>query len=307
MTEHYWNQDPAAPAPPTWQQTPRAVPPQFGRPGSAAPPARNGSPGSPTPPAPVPSAAPAPTGTRHPAPAPQPSRPPGPRVRGRVRVLRHWRLLLAAVLPCLVLAGVGWWAWPGRPAPLPARLVAGTVQAELLTPDGVSRLAGVTLVQGPWSDEPHAPVTVSPANCAVAAGPATRSVYGREWTAFLSATYQDAGNSGAYTVNQVIGVFPDNAKAGAALRALATGLAGCPSSTRTDQAGRTTTWAYTAYPPTPAAVVWTATQNAGTGWACHHQARLKGAALVEVAVCAAGNGQPTASKLADALTGKVTA
>lgn len=222
------------------------------------------------------------------------------------RALRHWRLLLVAVVPCLVLAGVGWWAWPRQPTALPPHIVAGTVQADLLTPDSVSRLVGTTLVSGPRSNQPHAPVTVSPSNCAVAVGPVTQSVYGRAWTAFLSATYQDAGGTGAYTVNQVIGVFPDSGKAGAAFRTLTAGLTRCPSSTRTDQAGRTSKWAYTAEPPTPVAVVWTAAQEGGAGWACYHQARLKGTSLVQVAVCEAGDGQPATTKLADALTGQVS-
>ncbi|MFC7180704.1 sensor domain-containing protein [Kitasatospora paranensis] len=306
MSKHYWGPGPAAPAPPTWQQTPRAVPPQFARPGPAAPPARNAAPGTPAQPAPV-HEPPPPPPPRPAAGAPQPSRPQTPRARRAVRALRHWRLLSAAVVPCLVLAGVGWWVWPRQPAAIAPRIVAGTVQADILPPEAVSRLAGATLVPGPRSDRPHAAIEVSPADCAVAVGPATQSVYGRAWTAFLSATYQDAGSSGAYTVNQVVGVFPDGAKAGAALRTLTAGLGRCPSSTRTDQAGRTTTWAYAAYPATPVAVVWTATQNTVAGWACYHQARVKGAALIEVAVCEAGDGRPTASKLADALAGQVSA
>jgi hypothetical protein len=210
------------------------------------------------------------------------------------------------VLPCLTLAGIGWWYWPGEPAPVPLHLVEGTVNATLLTPDEASRLAGTTLVSGPRSNQPPAAMTASASKCAVAVGPATQSVYGHEWTAFLSATYQDAGGSGAYAVNQVIGVFPDSTKARAAFQTLTTGLARCTSATRTDEAGRTTTWSYTAYPATPAAVVWTATQNAGAGWACYRQAHLKGTSLIQVGVCEAGNGKPAASKIAEALSGKVT-
>lgn len=217
---------------------------------------------------------------------------------------------MAAVVPCLVLAGVGWWLWPQQPTSLPPHVAAGTVQADLVSPDSVSRLAGTTLVAGPQSNRPHAPLAVSPSECAVAAGPTTQSVYGQAWTAFLSATYQDAGATGAYTVNQVIGVFPDSEKTGAAFQTLTDGLTKCPSSTVTDQAGRTAKWAYTAHPPTEVAVAWTAAQDGaqdgGAQWACHHQARVKGTSLVQVAVCQAGDGQPTTAKLADELTGKVS-
>ncbi|GAA0698743.1 hypothetical protein GCM10010193_62010 [Kitasatospora atroaurantiaca] len=269
MTEHYWKTDPAAPAPPSRPQTPGAGPLQQ-------------------------------------ALTPQPSRSQGPSTRRLARALRHWRLLLAAVVPCLVLAGVGWWAWPQQPTGLPPHIAAGTVDADLLSPDSVSRLAGTTLVAGSRSNRPHAPLTVSPSDCAVAVGPTTQSVYGQAWTAFLSATYQDAGDTGAYTVNQVIGVFPDGEKAGTAFQTLTAGLTKCPSSTRTDQAGRTSKWAYTAQPPTPVAVAWTASQGGSAKWACYHQARVKGTSLVQVAVCQAGDGQPTTAKLADALTGKVS-
>lgn len=240
------------------------------------------------------------------APAPPLLPPQGPEVPRPGRVLRHWKLLLAAVVPCLVLAGIGWWAWPRQPSDLPLHVAAGTVEADLLTSDDVSRLAGTTLVSGPRSNRPATPVTVSPSNCAVVAGPTTQSVYGNAWTAFLSATYRDAGNTGAYTVNQVIGVFPDGEKAGAAFRTLTAGLTECSTSTRTDQAGRASTWAYQAEPPTEVAVAWTAAQDGSTNWACHRQARLKGASLVQVAVCQAGDGQPTTAKLAEALTGKVS-
>ncbi|MEV6212958.1 sensor domain-containing protein [Kitasatospora sp. NPDC051914] len=267
MTDDHRNTPPAE-TPPTRQQTPEAVPSQ--------------------------------------QPAPPLAPPRGPGTRGLARALRHWRLFLAAVVPCLVLAVVGWWIWPQQPTGLPPHIAAGTVQADLLSPDGAGRLAGTTLVAGPRSNRPHAPLAVSPPDCAVAVGPTTQSVYGQAWTAFLSATYRDAEGTGAHTVNQVIGVFPDGEKAGAAFRTLTDGLAKCPSSTRTDQAGRTTKWAYTAQPPTPVAVAWTAAQDGSAKWACHHQARVKGTSLLQVAVCQAGDGQPTAAKLADALTGKVS-
>uniref|UniRef100_UPI0011EA63F0 sensor domain-containing protein n=1 Tax=Kitasatospora sp. MBT63 TaxID=1444768 RepID=UPI0011EA63F0 len=265
---------------------------------------------------PGPAAAPAPgPGPATPSAPPQqgPARrsspPPGPGARRGVRVLRqlrHWRLLLAAVLPCLVLAGIGWWAWPQQPTGLPPHIAEGTVQAGLLDPDGVSRLAGTTLVAGPRSNRPHAPLTVAPSECAAAAGPTTQSVYGQAWKAYLSATYQDAGGSGAYTVNQVLGVFPDTDKAAAAFQALTDGLAKCPSATVTGQADRSSKWAYTARPATEVAVAWTAAQDGSAGWACYHQARLKGTNLVQASVCQAGDGESTSWKVADELTKKVT-
>jgi hypothetical protein len=203
-------------------------------------------------------------------------------------------------------AGAGWAARPSASAPVPLHLVAGTVQADLLGPEQASQLVGTTLASGPRSSRPPAALTVSPATCAVAAGPATQAVYGHQWTAFRSATYQDASGTGAVTVNQVVGVFPDTAGADAAFRALTTGLTRCPSTARTDRTGHSTSWTYTAYPPGQAAVVWTASENDGSGWACYHQARETGKALIEVGVCEAGDGQPAVSGLADALAGKVT-
>lgn len=210
------------------------------------------------------------------------------------------------MVPCLVLAGIGWWVWPQQPTGLPPHIAEGTVQADLLSADSVSGLAGTTVVAGPQSNRPHAALAVAPSECAVAAGPTTQSVYGQAWKAFLSATYQDAGGTGAYTVNQTFGVFPDTDTAGTALQRLTDGLAKCPSATVADQAGRSSKWAYTARPATEAAVVWAAAQDGAAGWACFHQARVKGASLVQVAVCQAGDGASTASKIADELAGKVT-
>ncbi|WP_405009888.1 sensor domain-containing protein [Kitasatospora sp. NBC_01539] len=290
MTKHYWNQDPAAPAPPTWQQTPRAVPPQLGHGGAA--------PSVPVQPSAGPSAQPPAASVT----------PPGARAARRgIGVLRHWRLPVAAVVPCLLLAGIGWWFWPQQPTVLPPHIAEGTVQADLLSADGVSKLAGTTVVAGPQSNRPHAPLAVAPSECAVAAGPTTQSVYGQAWKAFLSATYQDAAGSGSYTVNQVIGVFPDSGKAAAAFRTLTDGLTKCPSSTLTDQAGRTSKWTYAAHPATEVAVAWTATQGDTANWACYHQARVKGASLIQASVCQAGDGGPSVFMIADELTGKVTA
>ncbi|GAA2155537.1 hypothetical protein GCM10009760_55570 [Kitasatospora kazusensis] len=225
--------------------------------------------------------------------------------RGSARV--RWRWLTAgAATVCLVLAAVGWRVWPGHQGKSPARLVVGTVQAELLSPQQASVLAGVSLGPGATSHEPPPAIAAVPSSCAVAVGPVTRTVYGNGWSAFLSATYQDAEGTGSYTVSQAIGVFPDNGKAAGALKVLTDGLGRCPSSSRTDGAGRTSKWAYKTYEPTPVAVAWTATQDGGGGWACYRQARLKGPALLQVAVCEAGDGQAVASKIADGFAGKVS-
>lgn len=226
--------------------------------------------------------------------------------RGLAGLLRRWPLLAAAVVPCLILAGIGWWIWPEQPPVGPPHIAAGTVQADLLSPDSVSRVAGTTLVAGAQSDRPGAELKVSPSACGVAAGPTTRSVYGDGWNAFLSATYRDSAGSGSYTVNQVIGVYPDSEKAGAAFQVLTKGLSKCPSSTRTDQAGRTAKWKYKAHPATEVAVAWTATQDAEVNWSCAHQARVMGTSLIQVSVCQAGEGQATASKLTDHLAKKVS-
>lgn len=225
---------------------------------------------------------------------------------GRRPLAEHWRWLIAGVMAtCLVAAGVVWAIWPSQPGPIPLHLVNGTVQADLLTPDQVSKVTGTTVVSGPRADQVPAAVAVTPATCEVASGPATQSVYGHAWTGFVSATYPDAGGSGGYTVNQVVGAFPDSGAAGAAFKTLTAGLAQCSSSTTTGQAGRTARWAYQAYPATPIAVAWTATQDRGNGWACYHQAQLSGSALLQVAICEGGNGAPAASALAGALAEKV--
>lgn len=237
-----------------------------------------------------------------------PPRPPGPPGRWR-RLLPsgHWRWLIAgAVASCLVTIGVAWAIWPSQPAAVPLQLVNGTVQADLLTPAQVSQVAGVTVVSGPRADQVPAAVSVTPSTCAAAAGPATTSVYGHSWTGFLSATYEDADGSGDYTVNQVVGVFPSTGYANAAFKTLTGGLSQCKSSTTTGQAGRTTKWNYSSYPATPVAVAWSASQANSGGWACYHQARVQGSALIQVAVCEGGNGQPAVSVIADAIGQKVS-
>lgn len=230
--------------------------------------------------------------------AAQASAPRGARARARAAAaLRRWRLPLAAVLPCLLLAGVGWWRWPSPPAPVPLHLVAGTVHAALLTPEQASRLTGVSLGSGPRAAEPAPALATDPPSCGVAVGPTTQAVYGRDWTAFLSATYQDAGGFGDYTLTQVAGVYPDSAKAGAVLQGLAAGLRSCPSAVRTDQGGRSSRWTYQVDDATRDGVSWTAVQDGGNGWACYRRAQLKGRSLLQVGICEAGDGRPAVQAL----------
>lgn len=301
---------------PTWQQTPRATPPPMGSPAPlTTPPRKAPAPASPAPgtavartaapQAPAVRAATALTGPPAQAPArtaaQASAQAPAPRAtRTRVRIaaaLRRRRLPLAAVLPCLVLAGVGWWRWPSQPAPVPLHLVAGTVHAALLTPEQASRLTGVSLTSGPRAAEPAPALAADPSSCGIAVGPATQAVYGKDWTAFLSATYQDAGGFGDYTLTQVAGVYPDSAKAGAVLQGLAAGLRSCPSAVRTDQDGRSSRWTYRVDAATQDGVAWTAVQDGGNGWACYRQAQLKGRSLLQAGICEAGDGRPTVQAL----------
>jgi len=45
--------------------------------------------------------------------------------------------------------------------------------------------------------------------------------------------------------------------------------------------------------------------GASSGWACHHQARVTGTSLLQVAVCDAGNGDAIAAKVADQFAARV--
>ena len=203
--------------------------------------------------------------------------------------------------------GITWGVWPSSPKTVPLHLARGTVQADILTPDQVSRLAGTSLASGPRSNEPPAALSASPAVCSPVVGATTKSVYGSDWKTFLSATYQDAAGTGDYTVSQVIGAYPSNASAGAAYRTLLNGLYGCHTAVRTDPSGRTSKWAYQLTFISPTAVGWTAAQDAGSGWSCYHRAQQKGKALLQVTVCEAGDGSSTAAAIAQRFAGQVSA
>ncbi|WP_033215566.1 sensor domain-containing protein [Kitasatospora phosalacinea] len=208
---------------------------------------------------------------------------------------------------CLAVAGGAWWLWLRNPDPgQDLHVAAGTVQADLLSPDDVSALTETTVVAGPRLSEPPPELTAEPSNCAAAVGPATRTVYGNSWKAFLAATYQDAAGTGDYTVTQVIGVYPDAVEAESAYKTLADGVKGCPTAVRTDQDGGTSTWNYSSDTSSPDAIAWTSSQYAADGWSCYRQARLKDATLLQVALCQAGDGKTAAAAIADKLAAKVT-
>lgn len=237
-----------------------------------------------------------------PSPPSPPSPPPG------LKTPRHYpRWFLPAVIgACVVLvAGVTWLAWPTSSGPS-NHLVAGTVQATVLSADEVSSLAGTTVIPASSASVPPAPLSADKPACVVSVGPATQAVYGKAWTGFLSVTYQDVARKGSITVTQVAAVFPDADGATAAFKTLTGGLGGCPSSSVTDRSGRATQWQYKVGTQASTSVGWTAAENgAGSGWACHHQARVTGTSLLQVAVCDAGNGEAIAAKVADQFAARV--
>ncbi|MEO3777200.1 sensor domain-containing protein [Micromonospora sp. B11E3] len=210
-------------------------------------------------------------------------------------------LIGAAAATVLLLVGVGYWVWPRNEL----RVVSGTVQASVLDAEEVSRLVGVTLASDVSASEPQPPLTADPPRCVMAVGPATQAVYGRGWTAFLSATYQDSEAVPDNTVTQVVALYPDGDQAGKVFRSLAEGVRICNSAVRTDPNQTTSSWTYQLGATGSDIVTWTATQDGAGGWACHRQARLKGTAVLQVAVCQAGDGGPAAAKILDRFADRV--
>jgi hypothetical protein len=188
----------------------------------------------------------------------------------------------------------------GRPMP---HVPAGTVQASFLGIDEVSTVLGTALTTGGSSGEPPPPLTADPPACAVAVGPGTQSVYVRGWTTFRSETFQDA--NGDYTVAQVLGSYTDDEQARKVFGTLTDGVKGCLTAVRTDADQSTTKWTYAVGSAHSTALGWTATQDAGDGWACYRQARLKGKVVLQGGVCSAGDGMQAATKIADALASRV--
>jgi len=182
----------------------------------------------------------------------------------------------------------------------------GTVQSSFLTLDEVGSLLGTTLASRTIESEPPPSLSVDPTACAAAVGPGTQSVYARGWTVFQSATYQDSDYVSDHTVTQVLGVYSDSSQAGMVFRTLADGLKGCTSAVRTDADQSTSKWTYSTDSSTSVDVSWTATQDAGDGWACYRRAHLKGRAVVQVAVCGAGDGKQAASKIIEKFSERVS-
>lgn len=222
------------------------------------------------------------------------------------------RLLIIGLVVVVVLGGSGltWALWPTKsktPAAVsPRHVVPGTLQSSILTPDDVSTTVGTTVITGSSVNQPPPALTADPASCAIAVGPATVSGYTKGWTVFYSTTYQDSGGTGDYTVTQTIGRYGDPGQSGAVFQALGQGVAACPSATRTDQNKNAVKWNYSVDANTPNQLAWTASQDAGGGWACYRQARLKGTAVLQVAICEGGDGKAAAAKVADAFEAKVS-
>jgi hypothetical protein len=218
-------------------------------------------------------------------------------------------LALGAVLVLLVAGGVTWALWPdddkAPAASNPRHVVPGTLQAAVLTPDEASRALGTTVVAGLVVDQPPAALTVDPASCAVAAGPATVSGYPQGWTIYLSTTYQDSAGVGDYNVTQTIGVYGSADQASGIFGKLGEGLKGCQSATRTDANKNAVKWNYAVDTATADTIAWKAEQDGGGGWACYRQARLKGKDIVQVAICEGGDGKAAAAGVADQLTARV--
>ncbi len=293
-------------APQPAQPGPFAPPPGYGPP--QAPPPGYGSPQAPQPVYGPPQGAPS-------QPLPQPPQPPQPpQTRSFApKVPRdRRRLLIIGLVVVVVLGGGGltWALWPSKSkAPVassPQHVVPGTLQASILTPDDISKAVGTTVISGSAVNQPPAALTADPASCAMAVGPATVSGYTKGWTVFYSTTYQDSGGTGDYTVTQTIGDYGDPGQAGTVFQALGQGIAACPSATRTDQNKNTVKWNYSVGANTPNQLAWTAAQDAGGGWACYRQARLKGAAVLQVAICEGGDGKAAVAKVADAFAAKVS-
>ncbi|MGY0235397.1 sensor domain-containing protein [Longispora urticae] len=240
-------------------------------------------------------AAQGPPAAEEPPVAPEPPAEPGPAAP------RRWPLaVLTSVGTALVLlVGFGFWV-SSQSLPVP-----GTTQASVLTPNEASALAGVRLTAGASGSEPPPPLAADPSDCAVAVGPGTRSVYARGWKTYLASTYQDARNVEDHLVTQVLGVYDDADEAGRVFRTLTEGLRSCPQATRTDQDQSTSNWVYTVEKSDTDTLSWTAAQDPGDGWVCYRQARRKGKAVLQVAVCQAGDGRRAAAQLADAFAAKV--
>src|SRR5262245_37904304 len=70
-----------------------------------------------------------------------------PVIRGNAKAARtpRWMLSVLVLVTCLVFGVIGWTLWPKQQPVVPLHLTAGTVQADLLTPEQVSKLAQTTV------------------------------------------------------------------------------------------------------------------------------------------------------------------
>ncbi|WP_370948814.1 sensor domain-containing protein [Amycolatopsis sp. cg5] len=211
---------------------------------------------------------------------------------------RRWALVL--VVNCLVLTGIGLWAfWPQA-----VRLLPGSVQASVLPIEEAGAVLGVTLLSSTDSTEPPPELATTPESCKAAVGPATRAVYGGGWTKFYSATYQDSADVADHVVIQVLGTYPDGKQAGEVFTTLSKAVSGCESATRT-AGGASSKWLYEADETTPDTLTWSAFQSGGGEWGCYRQAKLKGSTVLQAAVCQSGFGAPAAAKIAEKFAAKV--
>ncbi len=224
------------------------------------------------------------------------------------RARARWVRLATAIVAAGTLGLIGGCtsSVTGAPHSNPSfHLVPGTIQASFVSIDGVSSLVGVTLESSSGSSQPPAPLSGDPASCAVAVGPGTQSVYRSGWAVFGSAMYQDSDSVADHAVTQVLGKYSTVAQAAAVFATLTNGIKGCPSAVRTNADQSTSTWTYEVNTATADTLSWTATEVAANGWVCYREARLKGTAVLQVAVCEAGDGQLTAQKIANQFAGKV--
>lgn len=214
---------------------------------------------------------------------------------------RRRRWVAAGVVAVLVGAGVTWWVFGSRIR----GAIPGTVEASVLTAEETSLVLGTSLLAETSASEPPSALTAEPPACSVAVGPATQAVYGTAWTAFRSVAYQDSADVADHTVTQTVARYPEPSDAAAVFRLLADGLANCPAAVRTDPLRGESTWAYEVAASGPESLAWSAIQDAGDGWACHRQARVKGTTVLQVSVCQAGDGAPLAAQLADRVASRV--
>lgn len=203
-----------------------------------------------------------------------------------------------------VVAGVvattiaAWAMWPEGGA------FPGTIGDEVLSPQKASEVVGATLLAAESIDAPPEPLAAEPEECAVAIGPATRAVYGDNWTEFYSATYQDAEDVADHVVVQVIGRYADEERAREALTTLSDGISECSHATSGEDLTQAT-WVYEKDESTPTTTAWSSLFVGGAPWTCHRVAQVEGAMVLQTAVCGRGEVKPASKELAALLADSV--